>query len=534
MNRSPFYLGLAHTELELASYTAVESGIDFDEPQCNLALTLWGSMEYPRLPSSFLAYLLSGIIATTLGHDTFKLYMYGPTKTNAALSGAVVSVYNAGQAIGSLCTGALADWISRRWTIFVAALFAIIGTAIQAGAMSIGMLIAGRAIGGIACGQLLSVVPIYIAEISPPTQRGFLVGLQGMAIAIGFCVANWIGYGGSFAMGDAQWRIPLAMQIPGALCLAIGVCFIPYTPRWLVQKDRVDDASRVLRSIHGDDDLVAQELIQIGEQIHLEKLQVRVSWIAALRQLFSRQYIRRTSTATFILAMSQLSGSSVIQNFQNIFYAAVGFKGQQALLISGVYGLMGVFGQAFYLFIVADRWPRVRTLSIGSVVLSVLIAVCMALSAVYGSADSTNLNGAHGAIAFIFIYSAAFAVFFNGTVWVVCSELFPFFLRSRGIAISVFFHSVVAIVLSQITPVALAEVSWRYYSLFIATNLTAGLIYFFFLPETAGKSLEEVGELFGDVLATDHIGDIDVAAKTSAVELEDIRHSPSSQGRSKV
>ncbi|KAK6857865.1 general substrate transporter [Apiospora arundinis] len=397
------------------------------------------------------------------------------------------------------------------------------------------MLIAGRAIGGIACGQLLSVVPIYIAEISPPTERGFLVGLQGMAIAIGFCVANWIGYGGSFAAGDAQWRIPLAMQIPGALCLSIGVCFVPYTPRWLVQKDRFEEASKVLTSFHGDDhDLVAQELIQIREQIRLEKLQSQVSWFAALRQLFSRQYLRRTATATFILAMTQLSGSSVIQNFQNIFYATVGFEGQQALLISGIYGLMGVIGQAFYLVVVADRWPRARTLSTGSVVLAALIAVCMALSAVYGQENNTKLDGARGAIAFIFIYSAAYAVFFNGTVWVVCSELFPFFLRSRGIAISIFMQSVVAIVLSQITPIALAQVSWRYYALFIATNLAAGIIYFFFLPETAGKSLEEVGELFGDTLATDHIGAIDVASKHGAVELEEVEEPVSSQMKATV
>ncbi|KAK6836027.1 transporter (major facilitator superfamily) [Apiospora arundinis] len=380
----------------------------------------------------------SGIIATTLGHDTFKLYMYGPPKTNTALSGAVVSVYNAGQAIGSLSTGALADTISRKWTIFIAAVLAIIGTAIQAGAIHI-----------------------------------------------------------------------------------------------VVQKDRFEEASRVLTSFHGDDhDLVAQELIQIREQIRLEKLQSQVSWFAALRQLFSRQYLRRTATATFILAMTQLSGSSVIQNFQNIFYATVGFEGQQALLISGIYGLMGVIGQAFYLVVVADRWPRARTLSTGSVVLAALIAVCMALSAVYGQENNTNLDGARGAIAFIFIYSAAYAVFFNGTVWVVCSELFPFFLRSRGIAISVFMQSVVAIVLSQITPIALAQVSWRYYALFIATNLAAGIIYIFFLPETAGKSLEEVGELFGDTLATDHIGAIDVASKHGAVELEEVEEPVSSQMKS--
>lgn len=98
--------------------------------------------------------------------------------------------------------------------------------------MNAGMLIAGRLIAGIACGELLSVVPIYIAETAPPARRGFLVGLQGMMIAIGFGVANWIGYGSSFASGDAQWRIPLSMQIPVPIFLMISVLFVPFSPRW--------------------------------------------------------------------------------------------------------------------------------------------------------------------------------------------------------------------------------------------------------------------------------------------------------------
>lgn len=80
--------------------------------------------------------------------------------------------------------------------------------------------------------MLLSVVPVYIAEVSPPAKRGTIVGLQGMMIAIGFFAANWIGYGGAFASGDVQWRLPLAMQIPGPVLLVVGCCFIPYSPRW--------------------------------------------------------------------------------------------------------------------------------------------------------------------------------------------------------------------------------------------------------------------------------------------------------------
>lgn len=158
--------------------------------------------------------------------------MYGPSQANSALTGAIVSLYNAGQSIGGVSVGYLADKLSRKYTISLAAFISIVGAALQAGATHVGMMIAGRFIAGIACGQLLAVVPIYIAEVSPPAHRGFLVGLQGMMVAVGFGLANWVGYAGSYASGSATWRIPLAMQIPIPLVLMVAVLFVPFSPRW--------------------------------------------------------------------------------------------------------------------------------------------------------------------------------------------------------------------------------------------------------------------------------------------------------------
>jgi uncharacterized membrane protein len=282
----------------------------------------------------------------------------------------------------------------------------------------------------------------------------------------------------------------------------------------VVQQERYEEARTVLVALHGKDNetLVAQELFQIREQIQLEAL-AGTSFYSALRQLLSRRHIRRTSLACFILIMGQFSGSSVIQNYQSIFYKAVGFTGKTSLLISGVYGIMGVIGQVIYLFVVADRWPRTRTLWVGSIFLCVMVAICMALSANYGS-GTTNVNGPRGAIATIFIYSAGYAVFFNAMVWVIPSELFPFILRSAGMGLGVFSKSVSAIILSQITPVALENVGWKYYALFIATNFAAAFVYYFFLPETGGKSLEEIAELFGDTLATAHLDQMEGEEKS--------------------
>ncbi|KAL4954716.1 general substrate transporter [Aspergillus filifer] len=434
----------------------------------------------------------SGIIATTLG-------------VNAPLTGAIVSLYNVGQAIGTFGAGYSADRFSRRWTICGSWIIAVVGAVLQCAAVNPGMMIAGRFFAGVGCGIILSVVPVYITEVSPPAKRGFIVGLQGFMISIGFFAANWIGYGGAFAQGDAQWRIPLAMQIPAPLALAVGCCFVPFSPRWLVQQERCEEAQAVLQVIHAesDDNSVAlQELSGIRNQIQAEATTI-TRFRKAVTSLLSRRYLQRTLMACFLLVISQFSGSQVIQNYQGTFYAAVGFTGKSSLLISGIYGIMGVLGQVIYLFCAADKWPRTRTLWVGSSFLSVMIFVCMAMSAVYGQEDNRIMSGARAAIAMIFFYSCGYAVFFNATIWVVPSELFRFFLRSTGMGLAVFSKSVAAVVLSQITPTAMENMGRRYYALSIATNLAAAVVYFCWLPETGGKTLEEIAELFGDSVVRD-------------------------------
>ena len=174
----------------------------------------------------------TGIVATTIAHDSFKQYMFGTLEARPDLTGAIVSTYYAGNCIGSFGSGALMDRWGRKSLVFMSTLFAIIGTAIQTGSVNVGMMIAGRTIAGLATGALLTIVPIYIAELSPPENRAYLVALKGLLTAIGYLIANWIGYAGSYAVGDAQWRIPLAMQVPPAMLLLVLTIFLPNSPRW--------------------------------------------------------------------------------------------------------------------------------------------------------------------------------------------------------------------------------------------------------------------------------------------------------------
>ncbi|KAI8714923.1 MFS domain-containing protein [Fusarium sp. LHS14.1] len=152
-----------------------------------------------------------GIIATTIGHQSFNDYMFPPDGVDSVLTGAVVSVYNAGQCVRTFVGGWAADKISRKRAMTAACATAIVGTILQVAAVNIGMFITGRLLTGLSSGMILPVVPVYIAELSKPQSRGTVVGFQGMGIALGFMVANWIGSGGIYASGDLKWRIPLAM-----------------------------------------------------------------------------------------------------------------------------------------------------------------------------------------------------------------------------------------------------------------------------------------------------------------------------------
>ncbi|KAG7055807.1 hypothetical protein JMJ77_0008258 [Colletotrichum scovillei] len=437
----------------------------------------------------------TGIIASTIAQTTFKLYMYGPSMDNVSVRAGIVSGYYAGYAFGSGGSAYCMDKMSRRWTLLFGACVSVAGAVLQTAAVNPAMMIVGRAFSGFSTGMVYPTAPVYLAELSPPENRGFLVGLKGLMNTLGFFVAGWVGYAGSFAVGELQWRIPLATQIPPALCLAVMTFFLPYSPRWLAMRERYDDAKKVMYSLHAHRgaETIEQEFAEMISQIQLEANKKKVSnfW-----NLFTRQYIRRTLLACLTVNMMKLSGSNIIQNYQSVMYNSLGYEGQTVLLIGGLYGFMAVIGQIINVFFVADHWTRRITVISGSFTLAALLAVLTALSKLFQ--DDSNPAGSRAGVAFIFLFAFAYSFFFNSVNWVLVAEIFPLDLRGVGVGFSVFTQAVTAIWLSYAASVAFDAIEWKFYFVFIACNAFAGTIYFFFLPETRFLSLEEVAARFGD------------------------------------
>lgn len=465
----------------------------------------------------------TGIIASTIAQETFKSYMYGPSLDNASLRAGIVSGYYAGYAVGSGASAYTMDKLSRRWTLLLGASASVAGAVLQAAAVNPSMMIVGRALSGFSTGITYPTAPVYLAELSPPENRGFLVGLKGLMNTLGFFAAGWIGYAGSFAVGELQWRVPLATQIPPAILLGLVTIFLPYSPRWcksslfhtwqvsksrkpcltemntVAKKERYDEAKKVMYLLHGHRgaEVIEREYAEMYDQIQLE---TQTNRMADFASLFTRKYMRRLLLACLMVNMQKLSGSSIIQNYQSIMYNSLGYEGQTVLLIGAIFGFMGVIGQVINVFCVADHWTRRVTVISGSYCLAVLLAVLAGVSKAVD--DSANDAASRAGVAFVFLFSFAYSFFFNSVGWVIVAEIFPLNVRGVGVGFAVFTQSITAIWLSYAASFAFDAIAWKFYFVFIACNVFAGTIYLFFLPETRFLNLEEVAAQFGDEFVT--------------------------------
>ncbi|KAK7460490.1 hypothetical protein VKT23_009209 [Stygiomarasmius scandens] len=201
---------------------------------------------------SFLFGYDTGIITTSIAHETFKAYMGHP---NDALTGMIVSTYIAGEAVGSVLQMILGDRLGRKRFMQLMCLIVTVGTVIQTAAQNYAMFVVGRVLTGVAVGGLVGTVPIYQSEISPPESRGIIGGLSGYMIGVGGCLANWIGFACGYAPDNSsfQWRFPLALQVPPGVILFFGLQFLlPESPRWLIRHGMDDEAKTAFSRIRGD------------------------------------------------------------------------------------------------------------------------------------------------------------------------------------------------------------------------------------------------------------------------------------------
>ncbi|KAK6373711.1 uncharacterized protein PV06_10334 [Exophiala oligosperma] len=455
-------------------------------------LYTWGCALFAAV-GSLLYGIDSGIVSTTISHPSFLEY-FAPF--NPSIKGAVVSTFGAGSVFGVWFSSWSADYYGRKITIMIAAVIALVAGIIQAASVHVGMLIAGRIIGGFAVGMMNMTIPIYNSEIAPPSKRGMISGLHGQFVGFGFAAANWIGFACSYASGDFQWRFPLAFQCLPAIIILIGIFWLPYSPRWLLEQERDEEAYAVIKRLHGnvgaDESFFRAEFVQMRDQLRFEKSVSISSW----KVLFSTPSNRkRLFLAISVQAFTQLSGINVINYYQTDLYKGLGMHGHMVTLLAGVYGLVGPLANIICLYFV-DSWGRKKTLWITGIIMTLDMALVMGLTGGYGQSDNKIAQG--WTIAFIFCFSIIYSLGYNSIHYIYVPEIMTMAIRAKGTALSVICNVLINIVFNQVSPIAFADVGYKYYSLFVCTNIVGAIVVFFTFVETKGKSLEELAAIFGD------------------------------------
>ncbi|KAL4897173.1 general substrate transporter [Aspergillus ambiguus] len=446
---------------------------------------------------SFLFGYDSGVISSTIEQSAFLHHFNHPSDS---LIGGIVSSYNGGAILGSLGVSYLSDPLGRRPVMFIGGILATLGGALQAGATTVAMLIAGRIITGLAVGVLTSTIPVYCSEVSPPRIRGILASMQQWMDGLGIVVAQWVGYGCSLHAGPFTWRFPLALQVVPPIILCSGVLFLPESPRWLIEKGRPDAGRRVLARLHLNHSrtnvaLIDSEFAEITASVAEEQRCAVRSWS---QLLFTQpDWRRRVLLACGIQAFTQCSGTNIIRNYNPGLYRKLGLHGSTPLMIQGIWGALAQFWNTVFMVFI-DRVGR-RTLLLPSL-LGMGATMCIegALGQTYDDfSDVADVNAAavRAAIALFFVFSIFFTSL--GLIsWVYQTEIFSTAIRARGASLATATNWSLNLVFAQCTPIARSNIGFNYFYCFAAFNWAAAILVWFFYPETAGKSLEEVDRVF--------------------------------------
>jgi SP family galactose:H+ symporter-like MFS transporter len=392
----------------------------------------------------------------------------------------VVSAVLVGCILGAAASGRLADRFGRRNLILVCAAVFLLGSLASALAQGVHSLIAGRVVIGLAIGVASFVVPLYISEISPPHRRGALVSLNQLMITVGIVVSYLVD--DLFAQADQGWRYMFLLGVAPALILGIGMMFLPRSPRWLVLRQRDEEARLILEKTVGPD----QAQKELAAMHALEHAAANGAWSD-----LAAPWLRPALLIGLgIMLVQQATGINTVIYYAPTIFKMSGFASNTAA-ISATVGV-GVINVLFTVVSIKllDRWGRKPLLTLG---LLGMVTSLLALGLVFALEKSLGDSIRWLAVASVGVYIASFAVSLGPIAWLLISEVYP--MKIRGLAMSLatlanwFINFLVAIsFLSIIDLLGKTGAFWLY----AAVGL-AGLGFCrWYVPETKGVALERI------------------------------------------
>jgi SP family galactose:H+ symporter-like MFS transporter len=385
----------------------------------------------------------------------------------------VVSAVLVGAICGASLGGALTDRLGRRSLIITAGIIFVLSSLGAAFSPTVPLLIAARIVSGIAIGLASFIAPMYIAELVPARVRGALVAVNMLAITTGIVLAYLTDYGLAHHGG---WRWMFGLGAVPAFGLTVGMWFLPDSPRWLISKHRVDQARKAMLRLRSADEC-DPEITRIQQTFS----KTSGDWKTELFQPALRMpLLIGIGLATF----QQLSGINTVIYYAPTIFGFAGFKGASASILGAVgLGVVMILFHVLAIFLL-DRVGRRPLLLVG------VAGQILALAALGAAFQFKQLP-----VGSLVLYVSCFAFGLGPIFWLIISEIYPLAVRGAAMSVATVANWTVNLVVA-VSFLTLVGFAGHAFTFWIYGAITVGAWFFIYklVPETKGKSLEEIEE----------------------------------------
>lgn len=456
----------------------------------------------------------TGTISGILAMDHWKTLFstgyrdsQGNLDVSPSQSAAIVSILSAGTFFGALASPFLGDYIGRRWALIASSWVFNLGVVFQTAATALPLFLAGRFFAGFGVGLISALIPLYQSETAPKWIRGAIVGAYQFAITIGLLLAAVVDNATHTRDDTGSYRIPIAVQFAWSIILIGGMLVLPETPRYLVMRDRGDEAARSLgklRRLPADHPSIMEELNEIKANHEFELSIGTSSYI----DCFRGQLAKRQLTGMGLQALQQLTGINFIFYYGTQYFKNSGI--QDSFVIQVITSCVNVGSTIPGLFAI-DKWGRRPLLlwgAVGMCVSQFIVAMLGTLTTGQDDAGSIivyNVAAQKAGIAFVCIYIFFFASTWGPLAWVVTGEIFPLKTRAKGLSMTTATNWLLNWAIAYSTPYLVnygpgnANLQSKIFFVWFAACFLCIAFVYYFIYETKGLTLEEVDELYNEV-----------------------------------
>ncbi|KKA25990.1 hypothetical protein TD95_002708 [Thielaviopsis punctulata] len=445
--------------------------------------------------------LMSGLNGMT----SYQVFFH--KKVIDSSTGIVFSMYPIGSLSALPFTGPTNDILGRRWGMFVGAAIIIFGTVIQALASTRGQFLGGRFVLGFGVSFCSVSGPTYTSELSHPRWRGTLTGLYNCTWYIGSIIASWTIYGTSYLSSRKAWTIPVWLQMTTSGIILICAFFLPESPRWLASRNRYDEAHAILTKYHGAGDpnhpIVLLQLAEMRAQISSDPADNRWWDYSDLWRTHSAR--RRLICVLGMACFGQLSGNSLSSYYMSAVLTTAGITSEKKILALNAINPALCFVGAVAGARMTDVLGR-RPLLIYSLAFCVACFAALTGTSKLAAAGSTPAEGqtddggnkaaASASVALMYLFGIVFSFGWTPLQSMYIAETLGTNTRAKGTSLGNFASSASSIVIQYSSGPAFMHIKYYFYLVFVGWDIIELVVVYFFWPETKGRTLEELEEVF--------------------------------------